>query len=132
MLWFRNLIFYRLSAEHTINAQALNDALLQRPFVACGAMDMESCGWVAPARHALEEFAFTRQDAVLIALKVESKILPAAAVKDELDIRVQHIEAEEKRKCGRKEIKKTQRAHHRRAASPCAHQKQHATRPDRS
>ncbi|WP_288842442.1 recombination-associated protein RdgC [uncultured Deefgea sp.] len=103
MLWFRNLQIYRLSADHALTSESIGTELAKRPFVPCGNMDMQSCGWVAPARHAPEEFAFVRQDAVLISLKTEEKVLPAAVIKDELDQRVLHIEQEENRKVGRKE-----------------------------
>ena len=105
MLWFRNLQIYRLNPDHALSADSIASELAKRPFVPCGSMDMESCGWVPPARHAPEEFALTRQDAVLVSLKTEEKVLPAAVIKDELDVRVQHIEAEENRKVGRKEQK---------------------------
>jgi recombination associated protein RdgC len=105
MLWFRNLQIYRLNPDHALSAESIASELAKRPFVPCGAMDMQSCGWVPPARHAPEDFALARQDAVLVSLKTEEKVLPAAVIKDELDIRVQHIEEEESRKVGRKEQK---------------------------
>lgn len=103
MLWFRNLQIYRLSADHGLIAEAINSALTKRPFVPCGSMDMESFGWIAPARHEPEVFALERQNAVLITLQAEHKLLPAAVIKTELDARVQQIEATESRKAGRKE-----------------------------
>nr|WP_314902062.1 recombination-associated protein RdgC [uncultured Deefgea sp.] len=105
MLWFRNLQIYRLNPDHALSAESIASELAKRPFVPCGAMDMQCCGWVPPARHAPEDFALARQDAVLVSLKTEEKVLPAAVIKDELDIRVQHIEEEENRKVGRKEQK---------------------------
>jgi recombination associated protein RdgC len=103
MLWFRNLLIYRLAPDHALTHQAINDELAKRPFVPCGSMDMGSCGWVAPMRHAPELMAFEQQGAILIALKVEEKILPAGAIKDELDALVAKIEEAENRKVGRKE-----------------------------
>ncbi|QLG87843.1 recombination-associated protein RdgC [Chitinibacter bivalviorum] len=103
MLWFRNLQIYRLSADHALSPDSIATELAKRPFIPCGSMDMESCGWVAPARHEPAMMALERQNAVLVALKSEEKVLPAAVVKDELDYRVQQIEAAESRKVGRKE-----------------------------
>ncbi|QLI83115.1 recombination-associated protein RdgC [Chitinibacter fontanus] len=103
MLWFRNLQIYRLAADHALSAPSIQSELAKRPFVPCGSMDMESSGWVAPARHEPELMALERQNVVLVALKSEEKVLPAAVIKDELDYRVQQIEATEHRKVGRKE-----------------------------
>lgn len=105
MLWFRNLQIYRLADDHALTAEAINAALSKRPFTPCGSMDTESYGWIAPARHEPEALALARQNAVLVALKIETKILPAAAIKDELDKRVEQIETELQRKVGRKEQK---------------------------
>jgi recombination associated protein RdgC len=103
MLWFRNLQIYRLATDHALSASSIQTELAKRPFVPCGSMDMDSCGWVAPARHEPELMALERQNTVLVALKSEEKVLPAAVIKDELDYRVQQIEAAESRKVGRKE-----------------------------
>ncbi|WP_373975607.1 recombination-associated protein RdgC [Chitinibacter sp. SCUT-21] len=103
MLWFRNLQIYRLAADHALSAVSIQAELAKRPFVACGSMDMESNGWVPPARHEPTLMALERQNAVLVSLKTEEKVLPAAVIKDELDYRVQQIEAAESRKVGRKE-----------------------------
>ncbi|WP_273428767.1 recombination-associated protein RdgC [Chitinibacter tainanensis] len=103
MLWFRNLQIYRLATEHALQADSIQQELAKRPFVPCASMDMESHGWVPPARHEPESYALARQEAVLVALKSEEKVLPAAVIKDELDYRVQQIEASENRKVGRKE-----------------------------
>lgn len=103
MLWFRNLQLYRLAADHALTAESINAELAKRPFVPCGSMDMDSLGWIAPARHAPDMYTLERQGAVLITLKSEQKVLPSTVIKDELDYRVQQIEAAESRKVGRKE-----------------------------
>ncbi|WP_410499684.1 recombination-associated protein RdgC [Chitinibacter sp. S2-10] len=103
MLWFRNLQIYRLAADHALAAELINAELAKRPFVPCGSMDMDAHGWIAPAKFAADDFAFARQNAALVCLKSEEKVLPAAVIKDELDYRVEQIESAESRKCGRKE-----------------------------
>lgn len=103
MLWFRNLQIYRLGQDHALTIEQLNSELAKRPFVPCGSMDMDSCGWIAPAKFAADDFAFSRQNAALVGLKTEEKVLPAAVIQDELNYRVEQIEANENRKVGRKE-----------------------------
>lgn len=103
MLWFRNLQIYRLAQDHALTVDQLNAELAKRPFVPCGSMDMDSQGWIAPAKFAADDFAFARQNAALVSLKTEEKVLPAAVIQDELNYRVEQIEANENRKVGRKE-----------------------------
>lgn len=103
MIWFRNLQVYRLAAGFPLVADDFQTALAKRPFVPCGSMDMDSSGWVPPVRHEADTFALARQGAILVSLKHEEKVLPAAVIKNELDNRVQQIEATEARKLGRKE-----------------------------
>lgn len=64
-----------------------------------------SQGWIAPAAHAPEQFAYPWQDAVLVMLKTEDKLLPGAVIKNAADARVAEIEARENRKVGKREAK---------------------------
>ncbi|UXY13890.1 recombination-associated protein RdgC [Chitiniphilus purpureus] len=105
MLWFRNLQLYRLAPDHGLTGERIGEALAKRPWQPCGSQDLASQGWVPPAPHAPDQFAYTQQDAVLVALKTEEKLLPGSVVRQLADERVAEIEAEENRKVGRKETK---------------------------
>ncbi|GHD63600.1 recombination-associated protein RdgC [Jeongeupia chitinilytica] len=105
MLWFRNLQLYRLAPDHALALDSIGDSLAKRPWVPCGSNDQMSQGWIAPARHAPDLKAYGYDDAVLVTLKTEEKLLPASVVKEETEERIARIEAEENRKVGRKEAK---------------------------
>ena len=80
-VWFRNLVLYRLPSGWSLTAAQLEEKLGSRPLQPCGALEMLSRGWVAPAPsarllHALGEH-------YLIALGVEQKLLPASVVRQE-------------------------------------------------
>ncbi|SMC23168.1 recombination associated protein RdgC [Andreprevotia lacus DSM 23236] len=105
MLWFRNLQIYRLSPDHALSAASIADALAKRPWLPCGTHDLFTQGWVPPTRFAPDLMAWERQDAVLVTLKTEEKILPGPVIKEEVDERIAKIEAEENRRVGRKEAK---------------------------
>ncbi|WP_051305077.1 recombination-associated protein RdgC [Chitinilyticum litopenaei] len=105
MLWFRNLQIYRLNPDHGMSADSIRASLEKKPFVPCGSMDMNSAGWIAPAKHRPDDLIYTQQDAVLVQLKTETKLLPAIVIRQEADERIRHIEEEEARKVGRKETK---------------------------
>ncbi len=105
MLWFRNIQIYRLSADHALTAESINDLLAKRPFFSCGSQDLMTQGWIAPAAHMPESMAYPYQDTVLVMLKTEEKLLPGSVIKQTADSRVQEIEARENRKVGKREIK---------------------------
>jgi len=105
MLWFRNLLPYRLASDHGLTADNIALALEKKPFIPCGSHDIISQGWIPPAAHTPDLFAPSLQDAVLVCLKTEEKLLPAAVVREQADQRIKKIEAEEGRRVGRREIK---------------------------
>ncbi len=105
MLWFRNLQSYRLAADHTLTPENIATALEGKPFHPCSSHDQFSQGWVPPAAHMPDLYAPGYQNAVLVCLKTEEKLLPAAVVRQQADERIQKIEAEEGRRVGRREIR---------------------------
>lgn len=105
MLWFRNVQFFRLASDHELDIHKIEDALAKKPFMPCDSHALFSQGWIAPARHMPDLFAPNMQNAALIALKTDEKILPAAVVRQQAEERILRIEAEEGRKVGRREAK---------------------------
>lgn len=105
MLWFRNLQSYRLAADHPLTQEKIATALAGKPFQPCSTHDLFSQGWVPPAAHMPDMYAPHYQNAVLVCLKTEEKLLPAAVVKQQADERIQKIESEENRRVGRREIR---------------------------
>ena len=106
MLWFRNLQSYRLAADHGLSPDTIATALEKKPFLPCGSQDLFSQGWVPPASHMPDLYAVSSQGAVLVCLKTEEKLLPAAVVRQQADERIARIEAEEGRKLNREYRKK--------------------------
>lgn len=80
-MWFRNLVLYRLPSGWSLSAAQLEEKLSTRPLQACGALEMLSRGWVAPASGG--RLVHTLDQHHLIALGVEQKLLPAAIVRQE-------------------------------------------------
>jgi len=101
-MWFKQLSFYRLSGESTPDAAHLSDALNKTPFHACSGLDWFTEGWVWPASH-LDEPVFSTRGHILVSLKREDKVLPAAVIRDFVEIKASEIEEREHRNVGRKE-----------------------------
>jgi recombination associated protein RdgC len=85
---FRNLRFYHISNPWPESEQELSDLLLEKAFTPCGAFSERSAGWEAPA--AMDDAPLCRRlhGADLIQLRTQSRVLPAAAVKEAMEERV--------------------------------------------
>ena len=103
MLWFRNAIWYRFTPNDQFNEQALIDALSSRPFEPCRGAEPRSVGWGEVAPGVINQPVLTSHSFHLIAFREEEKILPSSVVKDQLDEKIEKIEAHESRKVYRKE-----------------------------
>ncbi|MCL2644725.1 MAG: recombination-associated protein RdgC [Betaproteobacteria bacterium] len=84
-MWFKNLQLYRLPAGWGITSAQLEACLGTRPLQPCGSQDMESRGWVPPR----DDGALLRSVGKqwLIALGMESRLLPSSVVRQEADSR---------------------------------------------
>ena len=105
MLWFKNIQLYRIAAYHALTAESIAEALAKKPFFPCGSHDLMSQGFIAPAPHQPDLITYVYQDAVLICLQVEEKILPAVVIKQKTEECISNIEDVEARKVGRKEAR---------------------------
>ncbi|QND84560.1 Recombination-associated protein RdgC [Chromobacterium vaccinii] len=100
MTWFKSATIFRLGDKP--DAIQLNEQLARRPFQPCGGLDWFSEGWTPPAVH-LEEPVFVTRGHMLVKLRREDKVLPAAVIRSTADAKVADLEAKELRKVGRKE-----------------------------
>ncbi|MDR0702384.1 MAG: recombination-associated protein RdgC [Azoarcus sp.] len=102
-MWFRNLQLYRLPGGWDIAPAELEARLMARPLQPCGAQDMVSNGWVSPRGDDALLRTVGRQ--WLIALGVESRLLPAAVVRQEADERAAELAEQQGYKLGRKQMR---------------------------
>lgn len=99
---FKNLQLYRLPAPWNMTANQLGAQLERKQFRPCGAMDMQSSGWMSP-RDGL--FVHAVENQWLITLCVEQKILPASVVNQVVKERATEAEEQQGSKPGRKQMK---------------------------
>ena len=72
-MWLKNLVVYRLPADWSADADALEQKLAQQPLQPCGGFQMESSGWVCP--HDDGRFLYTLQRQWLLALGVDAQAI---------------------------------------------------------
>lgn len=102
-MWFKNLRIYRLTKPLDSSAEALEEQLQQQKFNACTNLDFSSYGWVPPMGKNSELFTHTLADFAMICARKQEKILPAAAVNEIVEERVEEFESNQARNVYRKE-----------------------------
>jgi recombination associated protein RdgC len=104
MLWFKNLMVYRLSRDITLSADDMEKQLAAFTFTPCGSQDMAKTGWVSPMGSHSDALTHVANGQIVICARKEEKILPAPVIKQELEAKISKLEAEQARK-----LKKTEK-----------------------
>lgn len=100
---FRNLRLYRLHSAWPDSELELSNLLGGAAFAPCGPFTERSSGWEAPAGDDPDMLCRRVGGADLLRLRSQSRVLPAAAVREALDDRIQQFRARTQRDPGRKE-----------------------------
>lgn len=104
MLWFKNLMVYRLSREVSLSADEMEKQLSAFSFTPCGSQDMAKTGWVSPMVSHSDALTHTVNGQIVICARKEEKILPSPVIKQELQAKIERLEGEQHRK-----LKKTEK-----------------------
>ncbi|NBI13340.1 recombination-associated protein RdgC [[Haemophilus] felis] len=97
MLWFKNVLIYRLTKKFDWSAEYLQPQLQQCEFHPCQQSDLRKFGWTNPLRDS-EQLHFSASNQILLVAQKEEKILPAQVIKKELEERIRQLEEKENRK----------------------------------
>ncbi|CCP06319.1 recombination associated protein [Erwinia amylovora MR1] len=104
MLWFKNLMVYRLNRDIPLVADEMEKQLDAFSFTPCGSQDMAKTGWVSPLGARGEDLTHVTNGQILICARKEEKMLPSPVVKQALEAKISKLEAEQSRK-----LKKTEK-----------------------
>lgn len=104
MLWFKNLMVYRLNREVSLSADEMEKQLSAFSFTPCGSQDMAKTGWVSPMGSHSDALTHTVNGQIVICARKEEKILPSPVIKQELQAKIERLEGEQHRK-----LKKTEK-----------------------
>ncbi|MEL7311743.1 MAG: recombination-associated protein RdgC [Pseudomonadota bacterium] len=102
-MWFKNLRAYRLTYDTGLTADALDEALTENEFVPCGKIDKERAGWVPPIAAGGTMLTHTVGDCTMICLRKQEKVLPPAAINEQLEVKISELESREGRRAARRE-----------------------------
>ena len=85
---FRNVRLYQLDSPWPDSEESLDESLRSASFVPCGPLTERSSGWEPVAPAAGESLARRLNGADLIRLRSQSRVLPAAAINEALELRI--------------------------------------------
>ncbi|HAV1337910.1 recombination-associated protein RdgC [Vibrio sp. 2026] len=107
-MYFSNVTVYQITRDIGLTAadakEKLSNQLQEFQFTPCGSQDRKKMGWIPPLHaHDCTDFILANEGHILLTVKKEEKILPAANVKKRLDAKVKEIEKAEGRPVKKKE-----------------------------
>jgi len=102
---FKNVMVYRIGPDWSATREQLEEALDKTRFVACGASQEKSIGWVEPRGETHGPLVEAVDGHWLLKLMIESKAVPGSVVRRKADEAIAQIEATTGRKPGKKETK---------------------------
>lgn len=102
-MWFKNLIFYRLTEDFNHSHESLADSMAEHAFVPCGSQELSRYGWNSPTGGLTDELVHTASGFMMVSAQKEEKILPAGVVRKAVDEKAAVIERDQARKVYRKE-----------------------------
>ncbi|RFT09207.1 recombination-associated protein RdgC [Providencia rettgeri] len=100
---FKNILVYRLNRDLALSADDLEKQLAALAYHPCGSQDMMQTGWVSPMNGG-DALTHAAGNQILICAKKEEKMLPSPVIKQELQDKIEKLEAEQGRK-----LKKTEK-----------------------
>lgn len=102
-MWFKNLQLFQFTEEFTTSPEQLAEQLAGFGFSPCHGVDARSMGWVAPTGEADAPLVHAANGFIMLSLKVEEKVVPAAVVREQLNAKIAEVEIRENRKVRKKE-----------------------------
>ena len=102
-MWFKNIALFEFIAPFAEEEAAIESCLKDDRFVPCGSSAPLSMGWVPPSGIEDGALIHSAEGCMMLAFKIEEKIVPAGVVKELLDEKVEAIELKTARKLRKKE-----------------------------
>lgn len=104
MLWFKNVMVYRLSRDISLRPEEMEKQLALFSFTPCASQDMAKTGWVPPMGPQSDALTHAVNGQIMVCARKEEKILPSPVVKQALESKIRKLEADQGRK-----LKKTEK-----------------------
>ncbi len=73
MLWFKNMMVYRLNRDIPLSADEMEKQLDAFTFTPCGSQDMSKTGWVPPMGNRSDALTHVNNGQIVICARKEEK-----------------------------------------------------------
>lgn len=102
-MWFKNLYFFAFTRPFSWSETELEERLNDHLFTPCASTEQSHFGWVnALGKHGSSVIHSVNGNYLVCARK-EEKMLPASVIKDKIEEKMAHLEADQGRKATKKE-----------------------------
>lgn len=102
-MWFKNLALYRFTEPFALTTDEIAEKLNDKRFRPCGNHDEFSVGWTSPVGNVVEQLIHESNGFMMLCLKKEEKVIPAAVIGEMIQEKVAEKEEQEARKLSKKE-----------------------------
>ena len=102
---FKNIIMYRATPGWSATAAQIEESLDSARFVACGASQEKSIGWIEPRGEANGPLVESVNGQLIMRLMIETRALPGSVIDKKAKERVAHIKGTTGRTPGKKETR---------------------------
>ncbi|EKQ3696133.1 recombination-associated protein RdgC [Vibrio vulnificus] len=99
----KNIMAYRFSRAVQLTPDQLSEQLSEFAFVPCGEQDKRKFGWAPVMGKHSDQLLHVGGDWLLLAARLQEKMLPASVIKEEVNERVTMVESQEGRSLKKKE-----------------------------
>lgn len=100
---FKNLTAFRISSHWFPSVEQLRPNIEKHRFVPCGATQIQSMGWIPPRGEKHGELIESIGGHLMLTLCIQTKMLPASVVREELEAHLDRLERSQGRRPGKKE-----------------------------
>ena len=104
-MWFKNSHVYKVPSTFSLSADELAEKLESKRFSSCTRMQDKTLGWVSPIHRNKDYLIHAAGGCILFCMRKEQKVIPASAIKEALEEKVQGLQDELGRKIYSKEKK---------------------------
>ena len=91
-MWFKNLCVFRFTQPVDLSPEDIEPRLADQAFRPAGTLEPSSTGWVSPLGLAESPLIHVTNGYAMLCARREERILPAAAVREVLEARIDEIE----------------------------------------
>lgn len=102
-MWFKNITLFRLTEPLSFSAEGLAARLEQCIFQPCPSYQPSSAGWISPLGRKGRDLVHAAMGRLLLCLRIEDKVLPAAVIHQMLEERLAEIEDQRQHPVRRRE-----------------------------